>query len=112
MNEPGTMSNRARYVCATRLAIDAAASGGSGVDWIDVWAYPNPGSGTPPRYIGSATLGFARPDVAAVFGPAGAASGYALTATLPPGVYDIAVFAHSRVTNTFNNYQVVRVTVR
>ena len=31
---------------------------------------------------------------------------------LPVGVYDIAVFMHSTVTGTFNNVQVVRVTVR
>ena len=31
---------------------------------------------------------------------------------LPPGTYDLAVFPHSVVTNTFSAAQVVRVTVR
>jgi hypothetical protein len=31
---------------------------------------------------------------------------------LPPSTYDLVVFAHSVVTNTFSAAQVVRVTVR
>jgi hypothetical protein len=93
-------------------AIDPNATSGSGVDAIHVWAAPNPGSGEAPRFVGVATLGLARPDVQAAFGPTGAASGYTLTDTLPPGVYDLLVFAHSSVTGTFNNAQSIRVTIR
>jgi hypothetical protein len=93
-------------------AIDPAAPSGSGVDAIHVWAYRNPGSGAAPRFVGVGTLGYARPDVAAAFGPSGAASGYALTGALAPGVYDLVVFARSTVTGTFNNALVVRITVR
>ena len=47
-----------------------------------------------------------------MFGPAGATSGYGLAASLPAGVYDLAVHARSAATGTFNNVQVVRVTIR
>jgi hypothetical protein len=93
-------------------AFDPNAASGSGVDAVHVWAYPNPGSGAAPRFVGAATVGGSRGDVAAAFGAAGASSGYGLSATLPAGVYDLAVHAHSTATGTFNNVQVVRITVR
>jgi len=91
-------------------AIDPNAAAGSGVDAIHVWAVPTLG-GTP-RFVGTGSLGYARPDVGAVFGSVGDKSGYALPATLPAGTWDLVVYAHSSVTGTFNNAQVVRVTVR
>ena len=94
-------------------AFDPNAASGSGVDTVHIWAYPNPGSGAAPRFLGVGTVGGQRPDVAAVFGPWGATSGYSLHVTgLSPGVYDIVVYAHSSVTGTFNNAQVVRIVVR
>ena len=93
-------------------ALDQIATAGSGIDAVHVWAVPNPGSGAAPVFFGAAAIGLARPDVAAAFGPAGATSGYSVTGTLPPGVYDLIVFARSRVTGTFNNSLTVRVTVR
>jgi hypothetical protein len=92
-------------------AIDPSAASGSGVDVVQAWAYPNPGSGAAAVFVGTATLGYSRPDVAAAFGPPGASSGYGLIATLAPGTYDLVVFAHSTVTGTFNQSQVVRVIV-
>jgi hypothetical protein len=94
-------------------AADLGSTSGSGVDAIHVWAYPNPGSGTPPVFAGAGVLGFNRPDVAAAFGAAQAAlSGFNMTtADLAPGVYDLTIFAHSVVAGAFNNSQVVRVTV-
>jgi hypothetical protein len=94
-------------------AFDPNTASGSGVDTVHVWTYPNPGSGAAPRFLGVGTVGGSRPDVAAAFGPWGALSGYSLHVTgLSPGVHDIVVFAHSSVTGTFNNSQVVRITVR
>ena len=94
-------------------ATDLAAASGTGVGAVQVWAYPNPGSGEPARFLGQATLGGARPDVAAFFGPNAQQSGYGLMVSgLPPGVYDIAVFMQSTVVGTFTNSQAVRVTVR
>lgn len=66
-----------------------------------------------PLFLGVATYGGERPDVGSLFGGQFAAPGYGLTVeSLPPGVYDLIVYAHSTVTGTFNNAQVVRVTVR
>jgi hypothetical protein len=109
---PGNGGNAGRTFAIAGWAIDPNTAAGSGVDTIHVWASPNPGSGAAPVFVGVAALGFARPDVAQLFGPSGAASGYGLIATLPPGVYDIIVFAHSSVTDTFNNALSVRITVR
>jgi hypothetical protein len=94
-------------------AADLGSTSGSGVDAVHVWAYPNPGSGTPPVFVGAGKMGYNRPDVAAAFGAAQVAlSGFNVTtADLAPGVYDLTIFAHSVIAGTFNNSQVVRVTV-
>jgi subtilisin len=85
-------------------AIDRAAATGSGVDTIHVWAYPDPGSGAAPIFLGEATRGFPRPDVAAAFGLQFAASGYNILVTgLPRGhSYRVVVFPHSSVSGTFS----------
>jgi hypothetical protein len=83
-------------------AIDRAAGAGTGIDLVDVWAYPNPGSGAPAVFLGQATYGGARPDIAAFFGARFTNSGFTL---IPPGLaagrYQITAFAHSVVTSTF-----------
>ena len=87
----------------------------SGVSTVHVWAYPVDASGArlDPIFLGPATYGGARPDVAAVYGARFGDSGYGLIVrTLPPGTYDLAVFAYSSVLNTFTPAKVVRVTVR
>jgi hypothetical protein len=87
-------------------AIDTAASGGPGVDAVHVWAYPNPGSGQAPIFLGAATLGGYRPDVATAFGysPSSgwANSGYNLATSMSPGYYQIVVYARSVVTGNWN----------
>ena len=91
-------------------AIDAGATGGTGVDAVDVWAYPVGTSSA--LFVGSATYGAARPDISATFSQtAFGNSGFLLHATLPPGTYDLAVFARSTVAGAFNNMQLVRITV-
>jgi hypothetical protein len=112
IDTPGASAVIATSFMVAGWAIDPDAASGSGVDVVQAWAYPNPGSGAAAVFVGTATLGISRPDVAAAFGPAGASSGYGLIATLAPGTYDLVVFAHSAVTATFNQSQVVRVTVR
>ena len=44
-------------------AFDRAASSGTGVDYVHVYAYPNPGSGQAPIFLGAAAYGQARGDV-------------------------------------------------
>jgi hypothetical protein len=96
-------------------AADLNSSVDSGVNTVHVWAYPVDASGTrrDPIFLGPAAYGGARPDVAAVYGARFGDTGYGLiVSTLPPGTYDIAVFAYSTVLNTFTPAKVVRVTVR
>jgi hypothetical protein len=113
IDAPGNNQTVGQPFLVAGWATDLAAASGTGVDAVQVWAYPNPGSGTPARFVGHATLGGARPDVAAFFGPNAERSGYGLMASgLPAGVYDLAVFMHSTVLGTFTNVQVVRITVR
>jgi len=98
-------------------SIDRTAASGSGVDTLHVYAFPNPGSGQAPIFLGAAAVGIARPDIAALYGSQFAAAGYGLTvdraaAGLAPGVYLIAVISHSVVTGAFNTVAVVRVTLQ
>jgi hypothetical protein len=90
---------------------------GSGVDAVHIYAFPNPGSGQPPIFLGVATLGASRPDVGGFYGSRYSLSGYNLTVNrgalgLGPGVYSIGVVSHSAVSGAFNNTAVVRVTLQ
>jgi hypothetical protein len=91
-------------------AIDQGASSGTGVDAIDVWAYPA-GSSTP-FYVDAASYGVARPDVAGYVGTQFTNCGFTLVASIPtPGTYDLEIHARSTITGTFNQRTRVRVTV-
>ena len=92
-------------------AADLDAASGSGIDTVHVWAYPLTGGA--PVFLGVASHGGARPDVAAIHGERFRSSGYDLVVrNLAPGPYDLAVFAWSNVSGGFVPAQVVRVTVR
>jgi hypothetical protein len=82
-----------------------------GIDAIHVWAFPVLGG--VPQFLGVATLGLPRPDVAAFFGmPQNGHAGFTLDVTaLAPGTYDVVVIAHSRITGTFNFYRITRIVV-
>ena len=87
------------------------AAEGTGIAAVHVWAYPLTG-GTP-IFLGPATYGGARPDVAAVHGERFRDSGFGLAVQgLPHGNYDLAVFAWSTAKGDFAPAKVVRVTVR
>ncbi len=93
-------------------AIDLAAPNGTGVDAIHVWAYPNPGSGQSPVFVGAASYGGARADVGLVFGSRFANSGFFLAISgVPAGTYRIAAFAHSTFTGTFNAVRIADITL-
>ncbi|PYR59979.1 MAG: hypothetical protein DMF85_06400 [Acidobacteria bacterium] len=101
------------YLLLGGWAIDGAATGGSGIDAVHVWAYPNPGSGQDPIFMGAAELNVPRPDVAAAFGdPRYANCGYNLFLWgLSSGTtYDLVTYAHSAATGAWD-YRIVRVTV-
>ena len=90
--------------------VDRSAASGSGMDAFHVWAFPIDGSA--PVWVGQASAA-ARPDVASLFGPQFTNAGFVLnSATLPPGTYDLAVFGHSTVTQSFSTWRLVRVTVQ
>ena len=98
-------------------AIDRSAPAGTGVDTLHVYAFPDPGSGRPPMFLGVATVGVSRPDVAAIYGSQFEGGGYGLlvdraAAGMAPGVYEIVVWTHSSVCNAFTAVQVARVTLR
>ena len=94
-------------------AIDLRSSSSTGVDTIHVYAYPNPGSGTPPMFLGVADYGNYRPDVGGAFGPQFTYSGFNLMAgPLAPNTYDVVVFARTVASGAFEIYGVVRVTVQ
>ena len=97
-------------------SIDRATAAGTGVDALHVYAYPNPGSGAPPIFLGVAETGIARPDVAAAYGSRYLYSGYALVVDgnalgLAPGVYGIVVHSHSS-SGGFNNLATIWVTLQ
>jgi hypothetical protein len=92
-------------------AADLDAPAGTGIDALHVWAYPL--SGGAPVFLGTATYGGARPDVAAVHGDQFRESGYGLLVQgLAAGSHDVAVFAWSHVNGGFVPAQVVRIGVR
>ena len=96
-------------------AADLDSAVDSGVSTVHVWAYPIDASGKAldPVFLGPAIYGGARPDVGAVYGDRFAASGYGMIVNgLPPGTYDLAVFAYSTVVNNFTPAKVVRIVVK
>jgi hypothetical protein len=95
-------------------AIDLDDTIGTGVSTVHSWAYPVTAEGhDAPIFLGIAAYGGHRPDVEAIFGDRFAASAYDLWAPqLPPGTYDIAVFAWSTAKHEFVPAKVVRVVVR
>src|SRR6185436_9735287 len=74
-------ANLPSHFTVSGWALDLAAATGPGVDAVHVYAYRNPGSGTPPTFLGAATYGNSRPDVGGVFGGQFTNSGYSLAAT-------------------------------
>ena len=90
--------------------MDFGAYRGAGVDAIHVWAFR--ASDGAPTFVGAASYGATRADVGAVFGSQFTNSGYNLTAALPPGDYNIVVYAHSLVSGSFNQSRAVRVTIQ
>jgi subtilisin len=85
-------------------ALDRGSQTDSGIDTIHVWAYPDPGSGAAPIFMGEASLGVRRSDVAGAFGSQYLTSGYniAVNGLTPGHTYRIAVFPRSRLTGRFS----------
>ncbi|PYR47976.1 MAG: hypothetical protein DMF89_17415 [Acidobacteria bacterium] len=99
---PGTAAIVDPQFVIAGWALDLAAPNGPGIDAVHIYAYPDPGSGAQPIFLGVAQYGGSRPDVAAAFGSLFTNVGFTLTASSPPpGVYRIVVFARSSVSGVF-----------
>jgi uncharacterized repeat protein (TIGR03803 family) len=84
-------------------AIDRGAWSDAGIDAVHIYAFPMSGAGGAPIFLGAAPLGFARPDVAALYGPQFGNAGWLMGVdSLAPGRYLLVAYAHSSVTNSFS----------
>jgi hypothetical protein len=92
-------------------ALDPLATTGSSIDTLHVWAYRRDGIAAP-QFLGAAAVGGRRPDVAGIYGAQFEPSGFTLTTTLAPGVYDLLVYPWSHRTGRFESATTIRVTVR
>lgn len=91
--------------------LGADASLGTGIATLHAWAYPVHGGA--PLFVGASPYGGHRPDVAAIHGDQFRPSGFHLAvSSLPPGTYDLALFAWSSVAGRFEPARTVRVTVQ
>jgi YVTN family beta-propeller protein len=94
-------------------AVDGTAPTGVGIDAVQIWAHPT--NGAPPRFIGDAPFGTARPDANSFMDPGTTEwtnSGYALmVGGLPPGDYIIRVLARGTVTGAYDSMAEAPVTV-
>ena len=94
-------------------ALDPQATTGSGIDAIDVWATRRDVAGAAAQFLGEATLGFFRPDVAAAYGAQFEATGFQITApALPPGTYDITLYGWSHRAARWEDARVISLIVR
>ena len=106
---PGSTTPVAGPFRVAGWAIDRGAAAGTGVDAFHVWAFPVAGGAPLFAGVASPTV---RPDIAGMFGPQFLGAGFELTGIrITPGVYDLAVFAHSTVTNSFSVWRVIRINV-
>jgi YD repeat-containing protein len=93
-------------------AIDRNAPSGTGVDTVHLWAFANSGAG-PATFLGVATYGAARSDVATIYGSQFTNSGFnQMVSGLAPGTYLVAVYPHSTITGSFDYSITVTVTVQ
>lgn len=112
LDTPATNSTIRQPVAAAGWAVDLGALTGSGVDALHVWATRvSDGRST---LVTRATVGLARPDVAAAFGRSqfGSAGFSFVIQGLAPGTYDLGVYARSTVSGTFNQVRFARITVQ
>ena len=89
----------------------APAGTGTGVDTVHVYAAPSSG---PVVFVGVATYGGARSDVAATFGAQFTNSGFTLTGggSLAPGAYTITAYAHNALTGAFDTTKSANIQIK
>jgi hypothetical protein len=102
---PGSTVSSSFAVSGWTLDLGAPPAAGSGIDYIDGWAWPMQGGGSLGTGIslGRLTARTARQDVANIFGSQFLNSGFSFNiSTLPAGSYRIVLFGHSVVAGAFN----------
>ena len=89
-------------------AIDGGSPMGTGVQKVHVYAIPQVG---PAVFLGEATYGVGRDDVAAIYGSRFSGSGFQLTAPmLPAGNYTIVAYALRTLSGAFDSTAAVTIT--
>ncbi len=89
-------------------AIDGGSVSGTGVQTVHVYAIPHGGAA---MFLGAATYGIGRDDVAAVYGTRFSGSGFQLTAPmLPAGNYTIVAYALRTASGVFDSATAVEIT--
>jgi hypothetical protein len=89
---------------------DFAASSGTGIDAVHVWAFP--AGGGAPIFLGAAGAAIARPDVATAFGAQFTNAGFQFHATgLPAGSYTVVAYGRSTISGSFSGFCTTSVTV-
>ena len=111
LDDPKPAQTLAPAIVIDGWALDQAAASGSGVDAVHIWAYPNPGSGAAPKFVGEAAF-VDRPDVAAAYGDRYLHAGFELTTSnLSPGPWLVVAYARSTVSGSFDVQRTVTFTV-
>jgi hypothetical protein len=91
-------------------AIDASALKDTGVEAVEIWAFSTSTRHDEPVFLGAATYGLLRDDVAAAFGKRFANSGYELEVSSKLlGTFEIVAFARSSVTGLVEQMKSVTV---
>ena len=94
-------------------ALDPRAPVGTGIAAVHVWARRLDAPTSAPVFLGAATLGIDRPDVARQYGAQFHGAGFALQAPgLDPGLYDLLIFPWKDRDRRFEAAQVLRITIR
>jgi hypothetical protein len=98
--QPGTQVTPPLVVSGWALNPEPAVGQGTGIDGVDVWAFP--AAGGSPVFVGAASYGVERPDVAALFGEQFRRSGYQIRTThLWAGSYTLAAYPHYTGSNRY-----------
>jgi hypothetical protein len=104
IESPGT-SNVTSTFQVTGWAIDTAATADTGIDNVHVYVYPSDSNSNVtggPAFFSPASYGGRRDDLANYFGPQFLNSGFSVqTTALPPGLYLIVVYEHSKIADTW-----------
>lgn len=111
IDTPGNNTTVSNGFTLAGWAVDLGASSGTGIASVEAYAFPTAGGSQ--IFLGTATYGSPRADIAALFGARYTNSGYSLTVNnLTPGAsYRVVVYAKSTMTNAVANTATVNVTI-